>query len=252
VIGDHVSKVLFDLQNVNLHGRVSVLNLQLEKGQHWHFLGPNGAGKSSLMSLLAGIEEPNRGTLSFENTLLSDCSLIQLARTRCFLHLQQHSEFDIPLIQLLSFYTQSSKLPSAINDALNINDMLSKPLSSLSGGQQQRFHIARNLAQIWPAVLAGKGLVLLDEPIAHLDIKYQNRTMQLLQDICDLGNTVIMTSHDINTSVKYASHIGLLHHQQLMFQGVTTEVMSLANLKLVFEHTFTEIDGPTASQKYIV
>jgi ABC-type cobalamin transport system ATPase subunit len=179
-------------------------------------------------------------------------SLIQLATTRCFLHQQQHSEFDIPLVQLLSFYTQSATIPSAINEYLHIEPLLMKPLSALSGGQQQRFHIARNLAQIWPAILVGEGIVLLDEPISHLDIQYQSAVMNLLEYICSLGNCVIMTSHDINISQQYASHVGLLKKGHLLFQGKRSEVLSLNKLALTFEHQFTEIAETSNSQKYIV
>jgi ABC-type cobalamin transport system ATPase subunit len=246
------ASALYFLDNVSLHARVKAVDLHINKGQCWHFLGPNGAGKSSLVLLLAGIETPSQGVLKLDNIELSKHSLIQLAKTRCFLHQQQHSEFDIPLSQLLRFYTQSSVVPDKIDKCLHIGPLLHKPLSELSGGQQQRFHIARNLCQIWPAIMKGQGLILFDEPISHLDVNYQSAIMTLLQHVCELGNTVIMTSHDINVSQQYASHVGLLKNQKLVFQGCTNDVLNLNNMQAIFEHQFVQIDSEHHSQKYIV
>ncbi|MFT4654997.1 MAG: vitamin B12 transport system ATP-binding protein [Kangiellaceae bacterium] len=243
---------VYTLENVSLQARIEAVNVHVGKGQCWHFLGPNGAGKSSLLLLLAGIETPTQGVLKLDNTELSEHPLAQLAKTRCFLHQQLHCEFDIPLAQLLGFYTQSSTVPNKIDECLQISALLHKPLSALSGGQQQRFHIARNLCQIWPAILKGHGLILLDEPISHLDVKYQCAIMGLLQHLCELGNTVIMTSHDINVSRQYSSHIGLLQNQKLIFQGCTNDVLTVENLQAVFEHDFVQIDSEYHSQKFIV
>lgn len=248
----YLDEPLFDLQDVNFQARVNAVNMQIEKGECWHILGPNGAGKSSLLLLLAGVETPCLGELKLNGMPLSEYSLAQLAKTRCFLHQQQQSEFDIPLNQLLSFYTQCSTLPSLIDDYLHINSFLHKPLSSLSGGQQQRFHIARNLVQIWPAIKSGQAIVLLDEPMAHLDIKHQSAVMELLCYICDLGNTLIMSSHDVNISMRYASHVGLMYESRLAYHGLASEVLSLNNLHTVFEHKFTHIQGNTPNENYIL
>jgi vitamin B12 transport system ATP-binding protein len=243
---------LYALVGVSLAARVTDVNVHIKKGQCWHFLGPNGAGKSSVLLLLAGLEKPTQGVVKLDNIDLSQYPLTLQAKTRCFLHQQQHSEFDIPLSELLRFSTHSTTVPSAVEDCLQISAILHKPLSALSGGQQQRFHIARSLSQIWPALVKGQGLILLDEPISHLDVKYQHSIMVLLQQLCELGNTVVMTSHDINVSLKYASHIGLLHSQKLLLQGLTNDVLTLDNLGAIFEHDFVCVESALHSQKFIV
>ncbi|OFA30890.1 hypothetical protein BAE46_09530 [Glaciecola punicea] len=242
----------YELKNVTLQARVKTVSMCINKGQCWHLLGPNGAGKSSLLLLLSGIETPTHGVLTLGDIPLAEHSLAQLATIRCFLHQQQQSEFDIPLFQLLHFYTNSTHIPRKIEEHLHIASLLHKPLSTLSGGQQQRFHIARNLCQIWSAIVKGEGLILLDEPISHLDVKYQCAILSLLQHVCEMGNTVIMTSHDLNLSQQYASHIGLLKEQQLVFQGLTNEVMRLDNLQTIFDHSFVQIVNEHNTQKYIV
>lgn len=243
---------IFDAQEINLLGRINNLSLQIDRGQCWHLLGPNGAGKSSILLLLAGLEHPSSGVILCSGTPMLEQSLFQHAKTRCFLHQHQQCEFDIPLSQLLSFYSQTSSIPGDLDECLEINKWLDKPLSELSGGQQQRFHIARSLCQIWPAICAGKGIIVFDEPITHLDIKFQMAIMGFLQQLCGSGNTVIMSCHDINISIKYASHVGLVHNQMLVGAGSAPKLLTLENLQKVFEHQFIEIDDTHQSQKYIV
>jgi len=243
---------IFDVQSVSLQSRIDKVDLLVKAGQCWHLLGPNGAGKSSLLLMLAGLEEPSSGTIVFSGISMQEQSLFQMAKTRCFLHQHQQCEFDIPLAQLLMFYTQTEAVPALLDECLDINQWLEKPLSELSGGQQQRFHIARSLCQIWPAICAGKGVIVLDEPTSHLDIKFQTAIMALLKQLCDSGNTVVMSCHDINLSMKYASHVGLVHKQKLVANGTAQEQLSLPNLQQVFDHKFVEINDSHLSQKYIV
>ena len=250
--GNVHANTIFALESVSLHSRIEDVDIHINRGEYWHVLGPNGAGKSSLLMLLSGIEKPSKGRVTFNAMDLAEQSLIQLAQSRCCLHQQQQTQFDIPLWQLLQFYTQSSKVPTIIDEYLQISPLMQKPLGSLSGGQQQRFHIARNLCQIWSAILKGEGVLLLDEPVSHLDVNYQTLCMALLAKISALGNTIIMTSHDINISQQHASHIGLVQNQALIFQGLSCDVLTLQNLDLVFDHKFAQIGGAAQGQKYIV
>jgi len=232
---------MLELVNVSTKGRIEQVNLLLTQGQYWHLLGPNGSGKSSLMSILAGILSTDDGQVILNEQLLDSQALPLLARQRCFLQQQQISSFDIPLQQLLEFYTQQSRLPEELELCLNLNTLLSKPLSTLSGGQQQRFNIARCLMQVWPNIQAGRALILLDEPCQQLDINYQFQLLNLLGRFSACGNLVIVTSHDINQSYRHASHVALLKNNVIHAHGIAREVLSMDNLENVFEHRFIEI-----------
>jgi vitamin B12 transport system ATP-binding protein len=243
---------VFELKKACLGDRIKGLEFSINKGECWHLIGPNGAGKSSIVLLLAGLEPPSSGRITLLDMPMHEQSLSQQAQTRCFLHQHQQCEFDIPLSQLLSFYTQMSALPKHLDKCLDINKFLHKPLSELSGGQQQRFHIARSLCQIWPAISSGRGVIVFDEPITHLDIKFQTAIMAFLQQLCESGNTVIVSCHDINLSIKYASHVGLVHNQRLVNAGAADTQLSLKNLQIIFDHHFLEINDAAQPNKYIV
>ncbi|MDT0594632.1 ATP-binding cassette domain-containing protein [Glaciecola petra] len=238
--------------NVSVKGRVSELNVIIRKGAQLHLLGPNGAGKSSVLALFSGLINADKGKMYWRDNDLFNLSLEALSRQRCLLQQQQNIEFSIPLKQLLSFYTQRVDLPHELEQCFELSSMLNNNLPSLSGGQQQRFHLARVLSQIWPAIERGEALVLLDEPCQQLDVNYQAQLMRLLTQICEQGNVVVMSSHDMNLSAKYASHIMFLKDQKMFGVAPTETQMTTSNLKHVFDHSFVEAKDNSLSHKYFV
>lgn len=245
-------KVVLSTEHASLPLRIKDACLQIRAGQFWHILGPNGAGKSSLLSMMAGIIKPETGSVEYFGQCIQQMGFAEQAKVRCFLQQQQASEFDIPLSQLLEFYAHMSQVPQLLDNHLAINQYLSKPLSQLSGGQQQRFHIARTLCQVWPCIIRGNALIILDEPVAQLDVKYQSAIMQCLTDLCVAGNTVISSCHDINLSLLYASHVALIKNQQVVTSGAASKVLTQQTLTNVYEYPFTQLYDAASGQKYLV
>lgn len=231
------------MQDIILHNRIEVPYLELDKGQNWHLLGANGAGKSSLLAILGGIITPDSGVVTFKQNPLSNIPLIEMAKTRAYLQQNLHCEFDIPAKQLLSFYTPYSVLPAIVDEHLQLNSLLHKPLSKLSGGQQQRFYIALAILQVWTSIKHGEALLLLDEPLQQLDPKYQSAVLRLLQAFSTEGNTVVCACHDVNLSSAYASHVALLYERKVFRKGATSKILNLDNINHIFDHTFIEIDN---------
>ena len=95
-------------------------------------------------------------------------------------------------------------------ERLGIGHLKNECYRELSGGQQQRVLLAR-------ALCATKKAILLDEPVAGLDPVVSQDMYDLIQTINGQGITVIMVSHDIPSTMKYAKHILHLHHTQLFF-----------------------------------
>lgn len=241
---------MLSLQKATLTNRIENIDLQIEAGQCWHLLGNNGAGKSSLLGLMAGSLRCNSGSILYKNALINSYSIAELALTRCFLQQLPVAEFNISLQELFSFYTQQASLPAAIEHAMGLTSLMHKPLRQLSGGQQQRFHIARCLTQVWPAIESGKALVLLDEPCQHLDLKYQSQLYKLLSGITQKNNTVVLSTHHVNQSVIYASHVAWIKQHTLMSSGTSDSQMNIENLTKAFEHPFYAVQGNTSDIKY--
>ncbi len=109
---------------------------------------------------------------------------------------------------------------------------------TLSGGEKQRVQFARVLAQIWKMPREGSRILLLDEPISSLDIKYQFDFLQHVKEFLNERTIVIAVLHDLNLALNYADEILLLHEGKLFTSGKPAEVLSPANIEKVFRLNF--------------
>jgi zinc transport system ATP-binding protein len=113
------------------------------------------------------------------------------------------------------FYNSNEKEIARENmDRMGISSLANRCYRDLSGGQQQRVLLAR-------ALCATRKVLLLDEPVSGLDPKVTLDMYELIQELNQEGITIIMISHDIAASVRYASHI--LHVGREIFFGTTEE-----------------------------
>jgi zinc transport system ATP-binding protein len=113
------------------------------------------------------------------------------------------------------FYNSSEKAIARENmERMGILSLANRCYRDLSGGQQQRVLLAR-------ALCATRKVLLLDEPVSGLDPKVTLDMYELIQELNQEGITIIMISHDIAASVRYASHI--LHVGREIFFGTTEE-----------------------------
>ncbi|QPG04745.1 ATP-binding cassette domain-containing protein [Salinimonas marina] len=242
---------MLELQHAHVAGRLEDINLVVTGGQHWHVLGENGAGKSTLLQVMAGLLETGSGNCWLNEHNTSDYTLPHLARFRAY-HAQQHVlPFDIPAQQFISFYGQplnTTTLPGALEQALEVAALLSKPLTRLSGGELQRINLTRALWQVWPAIAEGQGLLVLDEPLQGLDIRHQLTFMALIRQLVVNGNTVVLSSHDLNISARFASHAVLLKHGRIVERGNIEQVCTKANLAQAFGLVFDISNNQNALQ----
>lgn len=211
------------------------LSLQLQAGKLYGLLGPNGAGKSTLLQLLVGLKPAQQGQIFLQEQLLQTYS--PTSRAQLLAYLSQHqTPTDMTVRQLLalgllphkSFWQQDTMQDqNAITQALADAGLLQHAdalLSSLSGGEQQRAHLARVLVQ-------QAKMLLLDEPVNHLDIRYQH---QLLATLSRSGLCVLASFHDINLAAAYCDELILLHQGQLVAAGSPQEVLQPELLQQVF------------------
>jgi iron complex transport system ATP-binding protein/vitamin B12 transport system ATP-binding protein len=243
---------LLDISSTSLDARLQNISLQATRGQWWFLLGANGAGKSSLLSVIAGLEPAFSGSVSLDGTDIRNISLSKLASARCLVTQAYSTEFSISVTELFSFFTDISICPDLIEQHLDLSTLLNKSFSRLSGGEKQRVHLARNLMQVWPMVEQGEALILLDEPLQQMDIKHQFETLRLFAELQSLGNLLVMSHHDLNHAMLYASHACLLKAGKLIQAGPQQQVLTQTNLEQIFEQRFTKIIDKTTSQSYLI
>jgi zinc transport system ATP-binding protein len=185
---------------------VSGLSFEVNAGDYLCIVGENGSGKSTLMKTLLKLKSPMSGQIEAGDGLTQNeigylpqqtvvqkdfpASVREVVRSGC-----------LSRRGLRPFYNRAEKQLAEENmKNLGIASIAKRCYRELSGGQQQRALLAR-------ALCATRKILLMDEPAAGLDPKASTDMYELIAKLNSAGTTVIMISHDIGASVKYASHI---------------------------------------------
>lgn len=196
---------------------VSGLNFEVCNGDYLCIVGENGSGKSTLIKGLLRLKTPQSGSVLMGDGLrTNEIGYLpqQTAAQKDF----PASVYEVVLSGrlsgrgLLPFYSRADKAVAEENiRRLDIGNLRNKCYRELSGGQQQRVLLAR-------ALCATKKILLLDEPVAGLDPMVTQELYRIIEKINRETNiTIIMVSHDIHSSVRYASHILHLKNEQVFF-----------------------------------
>lgn len=199
---------------------VSGLSFEVNEGDYLYVIGENGSGKSTLMKTLLGLSSPISGKIEFSDGVGKK----QIG----YLPQQTAVQRDFPASvkeivlsgtvskQFSPFYTKEQRETAEKNmERMGISEISSRCYCELSGGQQQRVLLAR-------ALCATEKMLLLDEPVAGLDPKVTEEMYSLVEKLNkELKITVIMISHDLAATEKYASHI--LHIGDPLFFGTKEE-----------------------------
>jgi molybdate transport system ATP-binding protein len=223
----------------NLHLRAVVadrgfdVELTVQPGEVVAVLGPNGAGKSTLLSLVAGLLRPDPGRITLDDQILVDAGTFRPPHRRAVALLAQHALLfpHLTAVDNVSFGPRSSGLPrreaaAVARNWLNAVDAL--PLADrrpaqLSGGQQQRVAVARALA-------ADPHLLLLDEPMAALDVGAAPALRQLLRRVLrgtdgDRPRSGLLVTHDVLDALMLADRVVVLDAGRIVEQGPVRDVL---------------------------
>ncbi len=214
------------------HVVCSDLSFEVNAGDYLCIVGENGSGKSTLVKALLSLKHINGGSVEFGDGL----------RRNEVGYLPQQSDAmrDFPASVrevvmsgclnsrgILPFYSKSDVSRAEEHmKRLDIYGIRNKSYRELSGGQQQRVLLAR-------ALCATSKILLLDEPVSGLDPIVTAEMYRLISQINADGITVVMVSHDIAASVKYASHILHLAHRPLFFGSTADYVKSEVGMRFI-------------------
>ncbi|MGY3903803.1 ATP-binding cassette domain-containing protein [Aeromonas lusitana] len=231
---------LIEARGLAVPERLAPLSLAWGGGKLVALLGPNGSGKSTLLGALAGIL-PGQGDVLLEGQSILQMSWSELAQQRAMLPQRQPQLFHIPVFQVLSLGLDETAEPALRNQAvaelcaaLELDALLARDFSRLSGGEQQRVLIARTLLQIWPGLNSAGRVLLLDEPLAGLDLHHQLALLRLLKSLSRQGLLVVLAIHDINLAIDWADRILCLQQGQLVGEG-GVDIIDQALLERVFQ-----------------
>ncbi len=231
------------IRSLALSSRLFSFSNTVAPGELIHLAGPNGSGKSSLLALLAGVLH-GEGEVLLSGHLLADWCGYALACRRSYLSQQEQRVAGMPVWHYLMLHNvnSSQERHSVLHhyvDALQLRDKLSRPLLQLSGGEWQRVRLAAALFQIDQA--QGQ-LLLLDEPLAGLDVAQQVAFDTLLPPLLARGVSIIMSSHDLNHTLHHAHRVWLLDKGTVVATGTAEAVLVPDRLARVFGVIFRQAE----------
>ena len=224
---EHISKSFGDKNVLN------DINLEIKRGEFITFLGPSGCGKTTLLRLLAGFNRADEGTITMEGNDISDIPPHLRPLNTVF---QRYALFPhLDVYDNIAFGLKLKKVPSdeiekRVRKALkmvSMTDYEDRDVNSLSGGQQQRVAIAR-------AIVNQPKVLLLDEPLAALDLKMRkDMQMELKEMHKTLGITFIYVTHDQEEALTLSDTIVVMSEGKIQQIGSPIDIYNEPNNSFV-------------------
>ena len=215
------------------------INLQINEPGLYCIIGPNGVGKSTMVKCVSKIVTPLKGQVILDGEDVAQMHHKDVAKKVGFVPAFSQDAFSMPVIDtiLVGRYNHQ-KWGSRQKDLemvyktmrlMHIENLAHRSYNALSAGQHQKVSIARGLVQE-PEIL------ILDEPTANLDVKYQVYVMEMLRAIAIERGMIIMTiCHDLNITAKYAHKVIMLARPGVIHAvGTPEDVLNEENIREVY------------------
>jgi len=219
------------------------VSLDLAPGEFVAVIGPNGAGKSTLLGALSGDRMVNRGRVLLDGQPIDKWRKRTLAHRRAVLPQHSSVAFDFTARQVVRLgllahrgWLSESRKQAIVEHALGETEALAfadRSYTVLSGGERQRVQLARVLAQC-DADPAAKPFLLLDEPIAGLDLAHQHVALASARRRARRGLGVLAVLHDLTLAARYADRVAILENGCLAALGPVGSVLEPTTLSRIF------------------
>lgn len=203
---------------------VDRLSLEIPAGETFSLLGPSGCGKTTLLRMAAGFERPDEGRILLDGIDITDLpperrplnTVFQSYALFPHLSVRDNIAFGLKLAR-----RSRQDVETETKRMLELTDLVAhgeKKPALLSGGQKQRVAIAR-------ALINKPSVLLLDEPLAALDLKLRQRLLMELDTIHDeVGITFLYVTHDQNEAMSISDHIAVMNEGKIEQQGTPREI----------------------------
>jgi iron complex transport system ATP-binding protein len=217
------------------------VSLEVARGTMVGLLGPNGSGKTTLLRILGGTLQPVSGGVWVDGQPIARLSRRELARRVAIVPQETHSTFDFSVLDMVlmgryphlgPFELEGAADQEVARDALVATGtaaLEARPFATLSGGEKQRVVIASALAQ-------ASDMLLLDEPTAALDLRYQFDIAALLRSLNrSRGTTMVVSTHDLNLAAALCERIVLLKDGAVLAHGSTRDTLTSENIRRLYD-----------------
>lgn len=212
-----LSNISIKLGEFSLHD----INISIDRGDYFVLLGKSGSGKTILLEMIAGLVTPNSGNLYLNEKNITHT---KIGKRNVGIVFQDNSLFPHLSVRQNIVYALKANSKSEKEDLVNkyaeltgIKQILDRNTRNLSGGEAQRVALARTLVR-------QPDCILLDEPLASLDVQLKSGLRKLLREINRLGVTILHVTHDYEEASSLADKVAVLHDGSIIQQGKTKDV----------------------------
>lgn len=203
---------------------LNVPTLRIEKGEIFSILGPSGCGKTTLLRIIAGFERPDQGRVYLDGKDITHLppnkrkinTVFQTYALFPHLNVRQNIGFGLEIAG-----RSTKEIDLAVGEMLDLMQLVDLGLrfpSEISGGQKQRVAIAR-------ALILKPHVLLLDEPLAALDLKLRQKMLLDLDLIHDeVKASFIFVTHDQLEAIAISDHVAVMHRGQIEQVGTPAQI----------------------------
>ncbi len=227
---------------------VDQLSFSVHPGEVWCLLGPNGSGKTTFLLSAMGLRDVQGGTVGLQGRSLSAWDPLQAGRVRGFLPQIIHDAFGASVIECVMMGRHphlgrweweggpERDIALSMLAQVDLTGFENRDVLTLSGGERQRVALAALFAQ-------DTSLLLLDEPVSHLDLHHQIMVLSYLAMLArEKERGILFSIHDLNLAARFASHAVILAPGGRVSLGAIDRVMTEDILSNAFGHRVTRVE----------
>lgn len=192
------------------HNLFDHFEMTVEKNTIHALIGPNGSGKTSLLRILTGLYAVDNGEIDVRG---SHCMLLE----NDYLYEDKSGTENIKIFSLYFDYALNGYEKYA--QMLNLDDQLSKPVSSYSKGMKRKLSLLI-------VILMNRDIMYLDEPTSGVDPISRIEIRSIIEKLRDSGKTIVITSHDLSEVEKIADYITMIKDGSLVFKIKASDIQS--------------------------
>jgi len=209
------------------------LSLSIPSGQFFALLGPSGSGKTTLLRLIAGLETPDSGEIYLGDQNITHVPINKRSINTVFQHYALFPHMNV--YENVAYSLKIRNVPADIIDqkvkrilnAVHLSKQIYRSIQELSGGQQQRVALARG-------IINEPDVLLLDEPLAALDLKLREKMLVELIDLqSSLGTTFVYVTHDQVEALTVADKMAIMNDGDIEQVGTPIEIYEFPNSSFV-------------------
>jgi len=212
------------------------INLTIEEGSLVGVIGPNGAGKSTLLRVISGLEEPDRGKITFLGKRIDGLKPHKIAKMG-IAHCPERRRlfYDMTVLENLKLGGKVVKSREKFKEQLDfvyetfprLKERKKQRAGTLSGGEQQMLALGR-------AIMSNPKLLLLDEPSLGLAPKIKAKIFDAIQKIKSEGTTTLLVEQDAAIAMRFSEYIHVLEEGKIEMRGTKEELEKEPRIKKVY------------------